>query len=386
MKTLFACFGILVLAVLLGKLQGSRIENLERKIESNRSQQTMKTSVRENRTESSSYRSKYERRSVGAEPSEVYEKLLVSILNSTSGMSGIGPGADSEQREALQEIMQLDFEGIQSLMESVYQSEELKWVTKHMAANLCMVALVDADPAGAFRYIMENEGWNRLFNKNQIPDFRMVNYILTRMAVDDPQLSIDSMRNLENTPKALTDASKGDLLKEVAKTDTDLALQAIVKLPEAQQQTVLVRCLQGLDTKEELAALFTAARERLSSPEQLKSVLSFVLRRSSESHSSAADSQKWLENLEMKDSEKQLIFESVTKSSQNDYLFENPENLRWFASFIPQSSERDEFLWRAVNFIHEDDPEKAYRLAIEVGIDPEEQIRLDREASLKYGN
>ncbi|MGJ8634895.1 MAG: hypothetical protein ACSHX7_13340, partial [Luteolibacter sp.] len=120
--------------------------------------------------------------------------------------------------------------------------------------------------------------------------------------------------------------------------------------------------------------------------EQLKSVLSFVLRRSSESHSSAADSQKWLENLEMKDSEKQLIFESVTKSSQNDYLFENPENLRWFASFIPQSSERDEFLWRAVNFIHEDDPEKAYRLAIEVGIDPEGQIRLDREASLKYGN
>ncbi|MGJ8643414.1 MAG: hypothetical protein ACSHX9_08415 [Luteolibacter sp.] len=388
MKTLIACFVILCVAVIAGKVQGNRIENLEREYEAKRTKQMMKVSTREDQEEGSSYRMKYERRSAGAKPSEVYETLLSSILNSKSGLSGIGPGADLNQREALQQIIQLDLDGIQALMESVYESQELKkvWPRQHAAANLCMLALVNADPSRALRHALESEGWNKLFNENQIPDGQMVRYILARMAADNPQLALDSMWSLENTTKALNEDWKGQLLKEVAKSDPILALDTIGKLPDAHQQSTLQTSVYGLETTDELAAFFDAARERLSARrEQFKWVLSFLFQRSIDPYSPTGGSREWLESLEMTSFEKQLIFDSLKGRFDDHRAIQNPEGLRWFASFMPPNAERDEFLWYGVNTIYGGDPEKAYRLAKEIGIDPEEQIRLEREAYFESG-
>ena len=386
MKTLLTCFVILCLAVLIGKLQGRRIENLERTIEANRSQQSMKVSFRENNEKATSYRSKYEKRTRGASPSEVFEVLVANIMGSTSGLSGIGPGADPKQREALQKVMQLNFGEIQALMDSVYESEELgkEWPRQHMAANLCMLAMIDADPSGALRYVMEDEGWNRLFNEKRIPDGQMVEYILTRMAVDDPQLSVDSMWSLEKTRKALSSDAKGKVMVEVMKGDPDLAFKTIVELPQAEQQSVLTMASFGLDTEDEFAAFFAAARDRLSSkPKLLKWVLSYVIRRSRHSTGAVKESQTWLEGLKMRDSEKQLILEGLEDGSAETYEIEKPEDIRWIASLLPQSSEAQEILWYLALDVYPNAPEKAFELAVEVGVDPAEQMRLDEEAALE---
>lgn len=378
MKTSLACLGILIGALLLGRWQGARLGHLDNRIEYPKASRTMKASHRAEREDRSDYRTKYARRTVGTTSGEVYERLL--SLKAPAGGNMMGPGAALQHREAMEAILQLDLKGIGELMSLVYQSKKLAktFPMQQIAATLCLIAMADSSPDAAFAHLTENKEWNHLFSSDHIPDDGMLSYVLARMAVDDPQRALDSMRKLENTPKALNDDSIRRLLGQIARRDPALALDVIAELPDADRKRNYQMISHGMESDNERTVLFLSVREALrSKPAEQKLVLKTLCDRFGDSQNSMAESRKWLESLGMTDAEKNLVLDPLCRVLAEGYSTSLLDNARWFAKFMPPSDERDSLILQRIEPALGHEPASMHSFCRELGIDLERMRKIE---------
>jgi|LakMenEpi03Aug12_release.lakeMendotaPanAssembly.Ray.scaffolds.fasta_scaffold715134_2 hypothetical protein len=110
----------------------------------------------------------------------------------------------------------------------------------------------------------------------------------------------------------------------------------------------------------------------------MKVGLASLFRRFENARELPAELRKWADSLKMTDAEKLLIFDSLDNItiSRKD----GEEYARWFATFMPESTERKRLVWKAYNHWGRTDAGKTLVFLAEQNIGPQEMIRLGRDA------
>ncbi len=381
MKTSLTCLGILVAALVLGNLQGSRFEKLQQQIPSSEAAYRSKAHDRESSNHVPAFRSKYERTSEHAVAKDVFESLTGYLAGRKSTTTGDMASMTDRNKDALKAILQLDLSGLKELITMISQSKDpvlkMNGVVKYEQITLCIIALADQDPGYAFDYVM-NAGKQidpKVFRDRGTDGW--LGYILTRLGDRDPQRALNGMVRLaEDGAKPWSDDNVRPILAKIARQDPGLVLDTIDRLPESKSQYFLEPLAYQMESDDERTALFLAFRDHLQPrPELMKVGLASLFRRFEDARESPAESRKWADSLKMTDAEKLLIFDSldnITISKQD-----GEEYARWFAKFMPESIERKRLVWRACNYWA---AEKTMAFLAEQGIDPQEMIRLGRDA------
>jgi len=378
MKTKLACLAIIAAALLLGHRQSSRIEALESGIGRSETSRVTKVSTSLERKNETGYRSKHHHRDAGVSAPQVYERLL-PLMKSPLGGNIMGVDAALQHREAMKEILRLDLNGIRELTALVSQSKELKKTRpmQHIASILCMIAMADADPQAAFSHLMDNKPWNRLFSPDDIGDGTMVNYVLLRMALDDPGKALDSLRVVEECRKKQSDDTERGLVWQISRTDPWLALDHILQQPEARQSQIMQSIGHAMETDDERTAMFRALRDRRDDrPKLMEQAFASLC----EDQSNPPDAREWLEKIGMSDDEKIQFHEGITESMATRSQL-SLEDARWVADFMPASPERDTMIWNIVKMENPSDGlESVMAFLKEQGIDPEAMIRQQADS------
>ncbi len=379
MKTSLTCLGILIVALAIGRWQGSRIEKLGHRMESMPALRATKVSHRAERNDQATYRTKYARRSTGATAIQVFESL-VAIPRPRTGVS-MGPDVAVDNREAIQTIMQLDLSSLEELMTLISNAAHpaLEFPYRKEKAMLCLMAMVDLNPRKAFKHVMDGEAWNRIFAEDTQTK-PMLTYVLARMAFEDPQDALDSMFEIQRkSPEAIGDQAVRRLLWQTARYDPGLVLDAIEKLPEAKRPLVRQSLGSELESDDEHTALFHAYRDHFSSqPELMKNALVSLCGRFNYTRDSPPEVRQWMDSLNVTDDEKLLMFDGL--KGINISRSDGEEFAKWFAEFMPESKERDTLVWKAFCEWDGSDLPAAAAFLKDQGIDPEEMVRRDMGA------
>jgi hypothetical protein len=161
MKTSLTCLGILVAALVLGNLQGSRLEKLKLQIPSSEAAYRSIARDRESRDDVPAYRSKYERTSKHAVAKDVFQSLLGYLAGRKSTQTGDMASMTDRNKDALKAILQLDLSGIKELITMISQSKDpvlkMNGAVKYEQITLCIIALADLDPEYALDYVINAE-------------------------------------------------------------------------------------------------------------------------------------------------------------------------------------------------------------------------------------
>lgn len=384
MKTSLTCLGILVAALVLGNLQGSRLEKLEQEIAAPEASYRSKAHDRESNDHVPAYRSKYERTSKQAVAKDVYQSMLGYLAGRKSTSTGDMASMTDRNKDALKAILQLDPAGLKDLITMISQSKDpalkMNGAVKYEQITLCIIALADQDPGYALDYVMNAE---KEIGPKVLSHFgtdSWLGYILTRLGDRDPQRALDGLVRLaEDSSKPWSDNHVQTILANIARQDPGLVLDTIDRLPQTKSQYFLESLAYQMESNDERSALFLAFRDHYHSrPELMKAGLAPLFRRFEDARESPAESRQWADSLEMTDAEKLLVFESldnisITQQDGEDYA-------RWFAKFMPKSNERKRLVWKACNYWGRTDAEKTLAFLAEQNIDPQEMIRLGRDA------
>ena len=384
MKTSLTCLGILVAALVLGNLQGSRLEKLQQQIPSSEAAYRSKAHDRESRDHVPDYRSNYERTSKHAVAKDVFQSMLGYLAGRKSTQTGDMASMTDRNKEALKAILQLDLSGLEELITMISQSKDpvlkMNSAVKYEQISLCIIALADQDPAYAFDYIMnaEKEMDPKVF-KDRGTD-RWLGYVLTRLGDRDPRQAMDKLVKLaEDRAKPWSDANVRSFLAKIARQDPGVVMNTIDRLPETKGQYFVEALAYEMESDDERSALFLAFRDHFRSrPGLMKVGLASLFRRFEDARKSPAELRQWADSLEMSAAEKLLIFDSLdsinlTQQDGEDYA-------RWFAKFMPESNERMRLIWKACNYWGRTEAEKTMAFLAEQNIDPQEMIRLGRDA------
>lgn len=384
MKTVLTCLCILVAALVLGRLQGSRLEKLNQQITSSETAYRTKAHDRESSDHVPAYRSKYERTSKHAVAKDVFQSLLGYLAGRKGTQLGEMASITDRNKDALKAILQLDLSGLKELITMISQSKDpvlkMNSAVKYEQISLCIISLADRDPGYAFDYVInaEKEIDPKVFRDQGTN--RWLGYILTRMGDRDPQRALDDLVRLTgDSARPWPDDSVRSILAKIARQDPRLVLDTIERLPESKSQYFLESIAYQMESNDERAALFLAFRDHYHSrPELMKAGLAPLFRRFDDARESPAESRKWAESLEMSDSEKLLMFDSfdninISERDGEDYA-------RWFAKFMPESNEQKRLIWKACNYWGRIDATKTLAFLAEQNIDPQEMIRLGRDA------
>jgi hypothetical protein len=157
-------------------------------------------------------------------------------------------------------------------------------------------------------------------------------------------------------------------------------LDTIEQLPPSKNQYFLKSLADQMESNDERTALFLAFRDHYHSrPELMKFGLASLFQPFQNTRESPAESRQWADSLELSDAEKFLMFDSldnitISAGDAEDYA-------RWFAKFMPESTERKRLIWKACNDWGRKDAGKTLAFLAEHGIDPQEMIRLERDAN-----
>ena len=384
MKTSLTCLGILVAALVLGNLQGSRLEKLHQQIPSSEAAYRSKAHDRESRDQGSAYRSKYERTSQHAVAKDVFQSLLGHLAGRKSTQTGDMASMTDRNKDALKAILQLDLSGLKELITMISQSNDpvlkMNSAVKYEQISLCIIALADQDPRYALDYVMNAE---KEIDPEILSHFGTngwLGYILTRLSDRDPQRALDGLVKLAgNAAKPWADDSVSTILAKIARQDPGLVLVTIEQLPQSKNQDFLKSLAYQLESNDERTALFLALRDHFRlRPELMKFGLASLFQRFQNARESPAELRKWADSLEMSDAEKFLIFDSLNNIDISGA--DGEEYARWFAKFIPESPARKRLVWKACNYWGRTDPEKTLAFLAEQNIDPREMMRLSRDA------
>ncbi len=373
MRTAFVCIALIAAAFLLGRQQASRIDSLESRIGHPETSRPTKVSTSRGREDETGYRSKRYRRDAVVTAHEVFERILPLVLSRKSASMGAEVALDN--REAMQEILKLDSNGIRELLALIYQSEELGKPRSigFIAPMLCLIAMADIDSSAAFTHLMENKDWKRL-----CPDVEgMVYYVLSRMALDDPGKALNSLRIAEESGKMRNDGLGSSLLCQVARRDPWLALENIANQPETRRNQIAQSIGSVMESDEERTAMFRALRDRRKGSSEFADQVFASL---CATHDDRPDSRKWLESLGMTDEEK-IEFHAAISQAMSGQSRIPLEDARWIAGFMPASPERDSMIWDRVKFTTPaDDLESVMEFLHEQGIDPEVMNQREMDA------
>ena len=384
MKTSLTCLCILIAALVLGNLQGSRLEELKQQIPSSEVAYGSKTHDRKSSDHVPAYRFKYERTSKHAVSKDVFQSLLGYQEGRTSTTTDDMASMTDRNKDALKAILQLDPSGLKELITMISQSKDpalnMNSVVKYEQISLCIIALADRDPGHALDYVMNVE---KEIDPKVLRDEGTkywLQYILTRLGDRDPQRALDSLFKLaEDTAKPWGDDRVLTLLAEIARQDPKLVLDTIDRLSKSKSQYFLESLAYQIESNDEHAALFPAFRDQFHSrPELMKSSLASLFRRFENARESPAELRQWADSLKMSNAEKLIIFDSLDNITIREG--EGEDYASWFAKFMPESNERKRLVWKACNEWGRTDAEKTLAFLAEQGIAPLEMIRLERDA------
>jgi hypothetical protein len=161
MKTSLTCLGILIAALVLGNLQGSRLEKLKQQIRSSEAAYRSKARDRASSDDVPAYPSKYERTSKHAVAQDVFQSLLGYRATRTSTQTGDMASMTDRNKDALKAILQLDLSGIRELITMISQSKDpvlkMNSAVKYEQISLCIIALADQDPGYALIFIHKSQ-------------------------------------------------------------------------------------------------------------------------------------------------------------------------------------------------------------------------------------
>ncbi len=386
MKTSLTCLGILIVALAIGRWQGSRIDKLEHRMESTPALRATKVSLRAEREEDFIYRKKNTRRSTGATATEVFE-TIIAIPRPRAGVSlgTLGTDVALVNREAMQAIMQLDLSGLEELMTLIANSKSpaLESPYRQEKAILCLIAMADVDSREALEHVMAGEEWHRIFGDFPKDDFPpMLSYVLVRLASEDPQAALAYLSEIRRKlPGDVGDRFVIPGLWMIARYDPGLVFEAMEKLPEVDQTAALdySDLSDAFHSDDEHTALFHAYRAHFASqPEQRKKFLVTLCGRFENSEDSPPEVRKWLDTLDVTDTEKLVMFDGLR--GINVLRSDGEQFAKWFAGFMPESRERDLLVWKACCEWDASDPPAAAAFLKEQGIDREEMLRWEMEA------
>lgn len=376
MKASLTCLGILLAALVIGRWQGSRIENLQHRIDYTHALRKMKASDRAHREQPSSYRTKYERKSAGTTAVMTLE-VLIAIPRLRTGAS-LTLGAAIENRAAMQAITQLDLPGLEELMNLIASSKDpaLQFPYRQEKAILCLVAIADLNPRNALEHLLEGKDWHRLFSGHEFVDGGMMKYVISRMSERDPQGALDQLLQISRDfPERISDENTSELMGTIARQDPRRVLEALDKLPEEKRKIAFGVFSYKLEDDQQ-TALFLAFRDHYGSrPQVMKEALTSLCQKFSLNANLPAESRKWADSLGMTDPEKLLMFEGfkrldIPQADGEDYA-------RWFASFMPASEERTALIWKASREWAAADPAKSGDFLKAQGIDAEEMMQRE---------
>lgn len=385
MKTSLTCLGILITALILGNLQGSRLEKLNQQVASSETAYRSKAYSRESSDQLPAYRSKYERSSNHAVAKDVFQSLLEYRAGRTSTQLGDMASTTDRNKDALKAVLQLDLSGVKELITMISQSKDpvlkMNSAVKYEQITLCIIALADLDPAYALDYVInaENEIDPKVFRDYGTD--RWMGYILIRLGDQDPQRALDGLVRLaEDSAKPWSDDSVLTILAKMARQDPGLVLETIEQLPETKNQYFVESLAFQMESNDEFTALFLAFRDHFHSrPELMKAGLASLFRRFENARESPAELRQWVDSLAMSDAEKFLVFDSLDHITISER--DGDEYARWFAKFMPESNERKRLVWKACDYWGRTDAEKMWAFLAEQNIDPREVIQLGRESN-----
>jgi hypothetical protein len=381
MKTALTCLCIVVAALVLGNLQGSRLEKLNQQLTSSETAYRSKGHDRESSDNFPVYRSKYERTSKHAVAKDVYQSMLGYLAGRKSTQTGDMASMTDRNKDAFKAILQLDPLGLKELITMISQSKDpvlkMTGAVKYEQITLCIIALADQDPGYALEYVMnfEKEIGPKVLDHFKTDGWQ--GYILRRLGDRDPQRAMDGLvRLVEDRANPWSDDSVRSFLAKIARQDPGVVMDTIDRLPEAKGQYFVEALAYQMESNDERAALFLAIRDHFRSrPELMKVGLASLFRRFEDARESPAELRQWADSLEMSDAEKFLIFDSLDNITIREG--DGEEYARWFATFMPQSPARKRLVWKALSSWDRMDSEKAMAFIVEQGIDLQEMRRLD---------
>ncbi len=385
MKTALTCLCIVVAALVLGNFQGSRLEKLKKQISSSEVTYRTKVHDRESSDQVPAYRSKYERSTKHAVVKDVFQSMLGYLAGRKSTQTGSMASMADRNKDALKAILQLDPSGLKELITMISQSKDpalkMNGAVKYEQITLCIIALADQDPGYALEYVMNAEKEIGPKILSHFGTDGWLGYILTRLGDRDPQRALDGLVRLaKDGSKPWSDDNVRPILANIARQDPGLVLDTIERLPESKSPRFLESLAYQMETNDQRTALFLAFRDHYHSrPELMKIGFASLFRRFENARESPAESRQWADSLKMSDTEKLLIFDSLDNITIKEGEGEN--YARWFARFMPESTERKRLIWRACNDWGRTDAEKTLAFLAEQSMDPQEMIRLERDAN-----
>ncbi len=380
MKTSLACLCLLVAALIVGNIQGSRFEKLKQQLPSSAVAYRSKAYERESPDHAPVYRSRFKRTSRHALAKDVFQSVLEFSAGRKSVMTGELASMTNYNKGALKAVMQLDISGLKELITLISKSKDpvlnMNSVIKYEQITLCIIAMADQDPGYALDYVInaENEIDPKVFRDEGTRFW--LKYVLIRLGDHDAQRALDGLLKVSG--------EQGDdwvlaILAILARQDPGLVLNTIDRLPEAKSQYFLESLAFRTESADERSALFFALRDHYRfRTDQLKAGLESLFRTTGYANESPAEFHKWANSLGMSDPEKLLAFESLNKidpSGPDGEIY-----ARWFATFMPESDERKALVWKSVNVWVQTqaDELEAIEFLKEQAIDPQEMIRRER--------
>ncbi|MGJ8634891.1 MAG: hypothetical protein ACSHX7_13320 [Luteolibacter sp.] len=381
MKTSLACFGILIAALFLGKIQGSRLGELQKKIPNSGESRRSKFSERPSTDEVPVYRSKYQRTTNNAVAKDVLQTVIGHLAGRKSTQTGDLASMTDRNTEALKAILQLDVSGIKELISMISESEDqalnMNGAVKYEQISLCVIALADQDPGYAFDYVTNIGQEIDLKIFRDYDSGNWLRYVLTRLSVRDPQRALNGLLEVAQDPvKPWGDDRVLDSLAKIACWEPGAVLDIVDRLPEEKSKYFLESLTYEMKSDDEYTAFFQALRSRYSTrPERMEAGFFSLLERFRDGRESPVEIRKWTESLEMSDLEKSLLLNSLNSIDIRPAVGE--EYARWFADFLPESPGRKRLIWNAVNSWSQLERQDAADFLNEQNIDPQEMLRLE---------
>jgi aryl carrier-like protein len=430
MKTSLTCLAILIVSLVLGKIQGARLEKLKQRNPSSVVHRS-RAYERASTDDTPAYRSKYQRTSKHADAKDVLQSMIKLLDGRKSTQTGDMASMTDRNKDALKAVLQLDPSGLKELVTLISQSKDpnltMNSSVKYEQITLCIIALADQDPGDAFDYVMnaEKEFDPKVFRAHGTSNW--LQYLLTRLGDLEPQRALDELVKLADDPtEPWSDEAVRGMLAKVVRQDPGLVLETIDRLPTTKSRYFLEILTFQMESDDERTALFLALRDHFHiqpelikaglaslnldsltdqlessdrssellqslrthfhlEPEMVKSGvaslklmkvgLASLFGRFRDGRESPAEIRKWADSLGMSDTEKFLICDSLSNIDINEQNSE--EYARWFATFLPPSEVRKSLVWKAANYWGPKDRSKAMEFLKEQGIDPQEMIRRD---------
>ncbi len=375
MKSAYICLGILIAALVFGRHQRRQIAEMEQQISSSKAVRHSKSYARDTRNPEPAYRSKYERKSTNAQADDVFQSLLRFRAARTSVSGGPMAPAAMENKQALQEIMQLDLPNLEALIQLISKSDDPVFKKEELVrceqTVLCLTAIADIDPERALELICHSKEQIGPFFADLMWADPLVKYVLTRLSDRDPQGALDALiRITKETPKMMSVESHNlkELLGVIARNDPGLVLDTIHKFPEATRLGMVESLTLQLESDDERVGLFHASRvSSHSRAETMDLIVQSFCDRFSYSALPSSETIALINRLEMTEEEKPLTLKALQRANIPES--EKEEFAKWAADFFPDSTGKKILLWGAGSGWD------SAKFLNDHGIDPEEMIK-----------